>query len=147
MSYADDLNEDDLRDEVDDDDVGSGRRAGLRADERDPDETAGPEASAAGDIHAVGTPGGGLASGGLGGTNAGDGSPTNVDIDETMGSGILDTGGEDEEDEPYAGPGGGSVGGTPSGKRARGGNIHRGISAGGDYGGDNTIGTDPHRKS
>ena len=36
--------------------------------------------------HAAGTPAGGLASGGLGGTNAGDGSPENAELDDAMGA-------------------------------------------------------------
>lgn len=49
-----------------------------------------------GDIHASGTPGGGSASGGLAGSNAGDGSPENADLESALGSGIFDNSGEDE---------------------------------------------------
>jgi hypothetical protein len=48
------------------------------------------------DIFAAGTPGGGAAAGGLGGTNIGDGDPDNADLDNAMGSGKLDTDGDDE---------------------------------------------------
>ena len=75
------------------------------------------------DIHAAGTPGGGTASGGLAGSNAGHGDPDNVDLEDALGSGILDTGGDDKGDAPYAGHAGGAVGGTPAEKRARGGNL------------------------
>src|SRR5437016_5680054 len=74
-----------------------------------------------GDSHAAGTPGGGAASGGLAGTNVGDGDPDNVDLEDALGSGIHDTSGEDADQPPYSGSAGGAVGGTPAGKRARGG--------------------------
>jgi hypothetical protein len=79
------------------------------------------EAAATRDIHAAGTPGGGSASGGLAGTNVGDGSPDGVDLEDALGSGVLDNEGEDEDQPPYAGPSGGAVGGTPAEKRAKGG--------------------------
>ena len=75
-----------------------------------------------------GSPVKGLAAGGLGGTNYGDGSPTGGDINlnEAMGTGIHDNLGDEEGNEaPYAGPSGGAVGGTPAGKRSRGGNVGR----------------------
>src|SRR5438445_7439139 len=73
----------------------------------------GDEAAGPGDIHAVGTPGGGTASGGLAGSNVGDGDPDNANLEDAMGSGIRDTSGEDEGGPPYAGEAGGAVGGTP----------------------------------
>jgi hypothetical protein len=94
------------------------------------------------DIHAAGTPGGGTASGGLAGTNAGDGSPDDVNLENPMGSGVLDQGGEEDDDgPPYAGPAGGSVGGTPAEGRASGGRAGRGIAPGGTHRGDSTIGS------
>jgi DnaK suppressor protein len=48
------------------------------------------------DSHAAGTPGGGTASGGLAGSNAGDGSPDNVDLENAMGSGVFDDAREEE---------------------------------------------------
>ncbi len=48
------------------------------------------------DIFAAGTPGGGAAAGGLAGTNVGDGDPDNADLENAMGSGKLDTDGDDE---------------------------------------------------
>src|SRR5580704_2860391 len=45
------------------------------------------------DWHATGTPGGGLATGGLAGTNVGDGDPDNADLENAMGSGIHDSAG------------------------------------------------------
>jgi RNA polymerase-binding transcription factor DksA len=83
------------------------------------------------DRHAVGTPGGGTAVGGLAGTNVGTGEPDSANLEGAMGSGTLDqpvendiTPGEDFQDEEsagYSGRSGGAVGGTPANKRARGG--------------------------
>jgi RNA polymerase-binding transcription factor DksA len=76
------------------------------------------------DLHAVGTPGGGTAVGGLAGTNVGDGDPADAALEEAMGSGNFDV--TDEGDRPaiedaYSGPAGGAVGGTPANKRSVGG--------------------------
>src|SRR5262245_17228419 len=71
----------------------------------------------AGDIFAAGTPGGGTASGGLAGSNVGDGDPDNADLEDALGDGELDTGGEADPGDPpggYGGPSGGAVGGTPA---------------------------------
>ena len=75
------------------------------------------------DIHAAGTPGGGTAVGGLGGTTIGGGDPADADLENAMGSGNYDVAIEQDSDEldAYSGPSGGAVGGTPAGKRARGG--------------------------
>lgn len=78
------------------------------------------------DTHAVGTPGGGSASGGLAGTNVGSGAPGGVHLERAMGSGTFDEesdADESEEDSPeaFSGRSGGAVGGTPANKRARGG--------------------------
>jgi DnaK suppressor protein len=99
----------------------------------EPDEMPGV---AAGDIHAAGTAGGGTAVGGLAGTNVGDGEPDEEDLDAAMGSGNFDVAIEtDESDEiPYSGASGGSVGGTPAGKRATGGKKARGIAPGPESG-------------
>jgi hypothetical protein len=96
------------------------------------------------DVHAAGTPGGGTAHGGLAGTNFGDGSPDDVDLESAMGSGIHDNGGEEEAEEEqggFAGPSGGAVGGTPANRRARGGRTHGGTNPGGERPGDSTIGS------
>jgi hypothetical protein len=109
------------------------RRAGLRSDERDPNEPAGPPGSAGGGTNMSGTPGGGMAEGGLEGTNRGDGSPEDVNLEDAFGAGIYDDLGNQPEDEggpPYAGPSGGAVGGTPAEKRAEGGSTHGGIAPG-----------------
>jgi len=92
------------------------------------------------DPHAAGTPGGGTAHGGLAGTNVGDGSPDNADLEDALGSGIHDTADEERSGPPYAGPAGGAVGGTPAEKRARGGRhpAHREERA--SHRGDTTIG-------
>ena len=99
-----------------DDDVPR-RRAGLRSDELLPGES--NDADDAGGTHQSGTPGGGLASGGLAGTNAGDGSYDDVQLEDAMGAGIYDNSGDKvDEEEPEAGSSGGAAGGTPAGKRA-----------------------------
>lgn len=139
------IHRDDRVEEVDDDtlDTPPRGRAGLRPDENPPG-IASP--GGAGDIHAVGTPGGGLAAGGLGGTNSGGGSPDGVDLDDAMGAGIHDLSGELEDaGEPYAGPSGGAVGGTPAGKRVAGGTVGGGIAPENDTGADNTIGVNPNK--
>jgi RNA polymerase-binding transcription factor DksA len=79
---------------------------------------------APGDVHAVGTPGGGTAVGGLAGTNVGSGSPRDVPLEAAMAEGIADAPEDaDGEDQPeaFSGPSGGAVGGTPANKRSRGG--------------------------
>jgi len=81
------------------------------------------------DIHAAGTAGGGTAVGGLAGTTIGDGAPTGAGLEDAMGSGNFDAEEVDAEDnDAYAGITGGAVGGTPAGKRARGGRIHGGLA-------------------
>jgi len=93
------------------------KRAGLRVDELLPGES--NDDSGDMGIGAAGTPGGGLASGGLAGTNAGDGSPDDVDLENAMDAGVFDTSGDlDDEQEPEAGPSGGAAGGSPAGKRS-----------------------------
>ena len=74
-----------------------------------------------GDVHAVGTPGGGGPGGGLAGSNEGHGDPDLEELEEAMGSGSYDRedARDDDRDEPKAGPSGGAVGGTPANKRAR----------------------------
>jgi hypothetical protein len=95
--------------------------------------------------HAAGTPAGGTEVGGLGGTNIGDGSPDNADLDAALGSGeALEPEAEGEEG-PFAGPSGGAVGGTPAGDRSSGGRTHRGIAPGGVHRGDSTIGSKPDK--
>jgi hypothetical protein len=88
-----------------------------------------------------------MASGGLAGTNAGDGSIDDQEdeIEDALGSSLTDTTGEEEEGgPPYAGFTGGAVGGTPAEKRARGGHQRRGISPGGVHRGDSTVGGSPN---
>lgn len=70
------------------------------------------------DTHAAGTPGGGTAVGGLAGT-----TDPEADLESALGSGRFDVAIEsnDEDGIAYAGRTGGAVGGTPAGKRARGG--------------------------
>jgi hypothetical protein len=97
------------------------------------------------DETAAGTPGGGTEVGGLAGTNIGDGSPENADLEQAMGSGIH---APEAEDEPgYGGPSGGAVGGTPAEGRASGGRIHGGLDPGADERGATTIGGDPDKPS
>lgn len=93
------------------------RLAGQRADELLPGQSGAARGSR--DVFAAGTAAGGLAAGGLGGTNAGDGSPENAELEEAMGSGPHDHSGDRiEDDEPQSGRSGGAVGGTPAGKRS-----------------------------
>ena len=81
------------------------------------------------DVHAAGTAGGGTAVGGLAGTNIGDGAPTGAGLEDAMGSGNFDAEEADaEDDNAYAGATGGAVGGTPAGKRARGGRMRGGMA-------------------
>ena len=72
-----------------------------------------------GDVHAVGTAGGGTAVGGLAGTNEGHGDPSVLEVDEATASSNFDA--EDDRDTegrtPRSGPSGGAVGGTPAFKR------------------------------
>jgi hypothetical protein len=95
-----------------------------------------------GDEDAAGTPAGGTEVGGLAGSNVGDGSPENADLEEAMGSGV-DEYDDDVSPPPYAGVSGGAVGGTPAERRSKGGRVRRGIAPGGVHRGDSTIGTDP----
>jgi hypothetical protein len=91
------------------------RLAGQRRDELLPGQNAG----VGNDSGAAGTPGGGLAAGGLGGTNAPDGRPEE-NLEDSMAWGYEDRAGDEQQvDEPQAGRSGGAVGGTPAGKRAR----------------------------
>ena len=92
----------------------SPRLAGQRSDELLPGQNSGP---AARDIGAIGTPGGGLAAGGLAGTNSPGGAPDD-DLEDAMAYGFEDRAGDEQmRDEPQAGRSGGAVGGTPAGKR------------------------------
>jgi DnaK suppressor protein len=74
------------------------------------------------DSHAVGTPGGGDASGGLAGSNSGHGDPQIADLEDAMGNGGFDPDDADDEERPVprAGRGGGAVGGSPANNRASG---------------------------
>jgi hypothetical protein len=111
----------------------------------DADLRPGERPSKPGDRHAAGTPGGGTEVGGLGGTNIDEGSPTNADLEEAMGSGIAEPEAEDGG-PPYAGSSGGAVGGTPAEGRSSGGKIEGGLSPGGVHRGDSTIGARPKEK-
>ncbi len=101
-----------------------------------------PEEADRGDEDAAGTPGGGTEVGGLAGTNIGDGSANNADLEEAMGT-DLDKYDDEVSEPPYAGPSGGAVGGTPAEGRSKGGRVHRGIAPGGVHRGDSTIGSKP----
>ncbi len=116
-----------------------------RPDERSPLAPAGPPGSGAGGIHAAGEPGGGSAIGGLAGSNEGDGTPDLERLEEAGGSGNFDQRLAEEDEEAYSGHAGGAVGGTPAGKRARGGRTHGGIAPEEEtHRGDSTVGSDPH---
>jgi hypothetical protein len=88
--------------------------AGQRTDELAPGQNSGKRSR---DRGAIGTAGGGLAAGGLGGTNAPDGEP-DENLEDATATGIYDHSGDREStDEPQSGRSGGAVGGTPAGKR------------------------------
>jgi RNA polymerase-binding transcription factor DksA len=70
-----------------------------------------------GDSHAAGTAGGGTAIGGLAGSNIGRGDPEIAELEQATGSGRFDSDEERHETPPRVGPGIGSDGGRPSGKR------------------------------
>jgi RNA polymerase-binding transcription factor DksA len=75
------------------------------------------------DSHAIGTPGGGDASGGLAGSNSGNGEPRIADLEDSMGNGAFDPDDANDEERPLprAGRGGGgAVGGSPANKRSSG---------------------------
>jgi hypothetical protein len=93
------------------------RLAGQRPDELLPGQNSGARSR---DIAAAGTPGGGSAAGGLGGSNAPDGQP-DEQLEDAMAYGHADNSGDTTEqaDEPQSGRAGGAVGGTPAGKRVR----------------------------
>ena len=90
------------------------------------------EAATDDDVHAAGTPGGGTAVGGLAGTNAGRGDPSDASLESAMGSGNFDVAAEEEDEdrevEAYSGAAGGAVGGTPANKRAVGGRAKGGTT-------------------
>ena len=92
------------------------RLAGQRPDELLPGQDSGARTR---DIGAIGTPGGGLAAGGLAGANAADGQPDER-LEDAMAHGPADTSGDREDtNEPQSGRAGGAVGGTPAGKRVK----------------------------
>lgn len=93
------------------------RLAGQRLDELMPGQNSGSRSR---DVGAAGTPGGGSAAGGLGGTNAPDGQP-DESLEDAMAFGSADNLGDTAEqaNEPQSGRSGGAVGGTPAGKRVR----------------------------
>jgi hypothetical protein len=91
------------------------RLAGQRPDELLPGQNSGSRSVDGG---AIGTAGGGLAAGGLAGTNAPDGEPDER-LEDAMAYGPADEAGDENQlYEPQAGRAGGAVGGTPAGKRA-----------------------------
>jgi hypothetical protein len=90
--------------------------AGQRPEELLPGQNSGERSR---DSAAVGTAGGGLAAGGLAGTNAPDALPDEP-LEQAMARGYEDRAGDEQQrDEPQAGRSGGAVGGTPAGKRVR----------------------------
>jgi RNA polymerase-binding transcription factor DksA len=73
-----------------------------------------------GDVHAIGTAGGGTPIGGLAGSNEGAGDPIVAELDEATASGNFDVEDDRPDDRtPMSGPSGGAVGGTPARKRAK----------------------------
>jgi len=135
--------------------VNSGKSAGQSdpedippgATQRASDRTSrpgGPPPSDLGDRHAAGTPGGGTEVGGLAGSNIGEGTPDEPELEAAAAGPVPDN--EDEDGgPPYSGPSGGAVGGTPAQGRSSGGRIHGGLRPGGQHRGDSTVGADPDR--
>jgi len=102
------------------------------------------------DIHAAGTPGGGTAAGGLAGSNAGEGNPEFAELEDAFGSGIHDDVGDEADSIAYGGHAGGAVGGTPAGRRARGGRPegnHGGLNPGDKPPSDRTLGSRPDERT
>jgi len=100
----------------------------------------GPAGSPIGDRHADGQPAGGGETGGIAGSNIGEGRPFE---DESEWQAPLG-----DANGPYSGHAGGAVGGTPAQGRAVGGTVQGGFSPGsGDTRGDSTIGSDPEPES
>jgi hypothetical protein len=92
------------------------RLAGQRPDELLPGQNSGERSR---DVGAIGTAGGGLAAGGLAGTNAPDGQP-DENLEDAMAYSQADNSGDTVgTDEPQSGRAGGAVGGTPAGKRVK----------------------------
>src|SRR5579872_4130414 len=79
---------------------------------REPERLGGPRHSGLGDRHAAGTPAGGAESGGLAGSNTGDGEPLEDDLERELGASTPEP--LDPDETAYGGPSGGSVGGTPA---------------------------------
>jgi len=115
----------------------------TKASDRDERPDGKPPHTPLTDRYAAGTPGGGSAVGGLGGTDINEGSPQNDNLAKHEGNGEEDTVPDLESEDAFAGPSGGAVGGTPAGKRSRGGTTHHGLRPGGVHRGDSTIGTNP----
>lgn len=128
----------------DDEDSEAEISARHRPDEVPPNRR-GPAGSAGGDIHAAGSPLGGSAVGGLGGTNFGDGDPDNADIDAANGSGNFERQLDADEEPAYAGRAGGAVGGSPANKRVSGGKPPRRFEPE-TSAGESTIGRSPSPK-
>ena len=100
------------------------------------DNGGGPPGSPLGDRHAIGDTSGGDETGGLAGSNVGEGAPVN---DED-----LEQAEEEDRKGPFAGSAGGAVGGTPAEGRASGGHVRGGFSPGsGSSRGDSTVGSGP----
>ena len=76
---------------------------------------------AAHDEHAAGEPGGGGATGGLAGSNYGDGQPEIADLQDAAGSSAFDRDAarHDPRNAPRSGPTGGAIGGTPARNRSK----------------------------
>ena len=68
------------------------------------------------------------------------GTPDEGELQDAMATGLHEP--EAEEEEAYAGPAG-REGGTPAGKRGRGGRTHKGLRPGGVHRGDSTLGSSP----
>jgi hypothetical protein len=98
-----------------------------KAFERPENPPGGPPGSGAGERHAIGD---------LEDESMHQGPADNPEVDPTLPP-------DEEEEGGYGGVSGGAVGGTPAGKRSRGGRVAHGFDPGGAQRGDTTIGADP----
>lgn len=102
------------------------RRKRPPVDDRDPVTPRAPRQEP-GNVDAEGTPGGGTALGGLAGGVEGHGDPDVGNLHVAMSGNLDEEEGRDDDDRaPQSGRSGGAVGGTPAGKRARGGRAPKG---------------------
>jgi hypothetical protein len=116
--------------------------ATRKALDRSTNPPGGAPGSGAGPLHASGDPGDGKEFSEVYDRHR-QGDPTLTEVPAVSDDELV----EGRPIEPYSGPSGGAVGGSPAEGRSSGGNIHRGIAPGATHRGDSTIGTDPGGRS